>query len=267
MFFTDRGRVFQTKLYEIPEASRTSRGKPIHNFLEIPIEEKVSAIVSYDAKSVSPVQAGSHGVKDVTSQHLMMVTKNGMIKKTALASFQNVRRTSIIAMGLRKGDLLKWVKMSTGDEDAMITTSRGKAIRFQEKKIRSMGRGAGGVRGIRLMKGDEVSSLDIIDKKKMANGKLLVVMANGYGKQTALKEYKTQGRGGSGILTAKVTSKTGNVIAASIIDEEQEILALSKKGQIIKTKIATIRSSGRATQGVKIMSLEKGDSVTGIICL
>ena len=260
LFFTDRGRVFQTKLYEIPEASRTSKGKPIHNFLEIPIEEKVSAIVSYDAK----LEKNQQGLE---FQRLVMVTKNGMIKKTSLGAFQNVRRTGIIAMKLKKGDLLRWVKMSSGDEDVMITTSLGKAIRFEEKKIRSMGRGASGVRGIRLGRGDEVSSLCLVGKKEASNGRLLVVMANGFGKQTALKEYKTQGRGGSGILTAKVTSKTGHVIAASIIDEETDILALSQKGQIIKTKIATIRSAGRATQGVKIMTLEKGDSVTGIICL
>lgn len=258
LFFTDRGRVFQTKLYEIPEASRTSKGKPIHNFLEIPIEEKVSAIVSYDAQSTA---------KDLERHQLVMLTKNGMIKKTALSAFQNVRRTGIIAMGLKKGDLLRWVTMAQGGETIVITTALGKAIRFEEKKIRSMGRSAGGVRGIRLSNNDEVSSLNLINAHQATNGKLLVVMANGYGKKTPLREYKTQGRGGGGILTAKVTDKTGRVITAAVIYEEKEILALSKKGQIIRTKIDTIREAGRATQGVRIMSVEKGDSVTGIVCL
>lgn len=251
LFFTDHGRVFQTKVYEIPAATRTSKGKPIHNFLEVPTEEKVNAIITYGKNA---------------DGYLAMVTKNGVIKKTALKDFQNVRRNGIIAISLRKGDLLKWVKLSSGSEDIVITTSQGQAIRFKESQIRTMGRVAAGVRGIRLKGADQVASMDLVGKDAKS-AKLLVVMANGFGKQTAISQYKVQSRGGSGVKTAKITSKTGQLVAAHLVTDEEELLALSAKGQIIRTKLATIRVASRATQGVKIMTLNPGDKVAGIVCL
>ncbi len=256
LFFTDRGRVFQTKVWEIPAASRTAKGKPIQNFLEIPAEENVKAIVAYPEKAEGP-------------RYLVMATKQGMIKKTSLEDFGNVRRTGIIAMKLRKGDLLKWVKMSTGKDELIVTTGFGQAIRFKENQVRSMGRGAGGVRAIRLKKNDEVSSMEIINSgsANAKSQKLLVVMANGFGKQTLMSQYRIQRRGGSGIKTAKITAKTGLVVSAQLVEQEEEMIALSQKGQIIKTKLAHVRVAGRATQGVKIMSLNAGDKVSGITCL
>lgn len=276
LFFTDRGRVFQTKVYEIPAASRTAKGKPIHNFLEIPLEEKVSAIVSYRGLAQtkksrtnaekSPRESASSPRE---SAHLVMATRHGIIKRTALSEFGNVRRTGIIAISLKKGDLLKWVKLSLGGNDVLITTARGQAIRFKETQLRPLGRTASGVQAIRLRKDDAVSSMSVIETalQKKNPPKVLAVMANGYGKQTPLSQYKVQKRGGVGILTAKITAKTGPLIAARLVTDEEELIALSSKGQVIRAPLADVRTAGRATQGVRIMSLNQGDKVVGVICL
>ena len=267
LFFTDRGKVFQTKVYEIPTASRTAKGKSIYNFLEIPTNEKISAVVTYKNRPKS------RAVGD--SRYLVMATTRGLIKKTSLKDFENVRRTGIIAIKLRSDDLLKWVKLSSGDDQIILVTALGQAIRFKEKDVRLMSRGAAGVQGARLKKGDSVASLGIIkavepgNKLKSKNRRLLVVMAKGFAKQTPLKEYKLQKRGGSGIKTAKVTDKTGHVIAANILlDEEmEEILVFSSKGQALRTEIKNIRTASRFTQGVRIMNLKVGDELVGIVCL
>ncbi len=254
LFFTDKGRAFQTKAYEIPEASRTSKGKSVYNFLEIPVTEKVSTVISYP--------------KNTTEGYLVMITKGGVIKKTSLKDFQNVRRTGIIAIKLSSEDALMWVKLSSGQDEIVLTTSFGQAIRFKEKDIRGMGRTAGGVKGINLKKSDSVSGADVIPSKSSSDLKLLAVTANGFGKQTGLKEYKVQKRGGSGIKTAKITDKTGPVIGAHVVGPEtEEIIAFSSKGQAIKIPLKDVRILSRATQGVKIMNLEKGDKLIGIVCL
>lgn len=255
LFFTDRGRVFQTKVYEIPAGSRTAKGKAIHNFLEIPTTENISALIAYSEKS--------------KERYLVMVTKNGIIKKTALEDFANVRKGGIIAIKLGKNDLLKWVHMSSGEDQIIITTANGQAIRFKEKDVRQMGRATRGVTAIRLKKDDHVSSMETIKPELAAlkETKLLVIMANGYAKQTPLKEYKIQRRGGSGIKTAKITAKTGQIISAKTISEQEELLSLSTKGQILRTSVKSIRVAGRATQGVKIMTLKSGDKLAGMVCL
>jgi DNA gyrase subunit A len=260
LFFTDSGKVFQTKVYEIPVASRTSKGKAIHNFLEIPTTENISAIVSY------PVKNDKVAGED---DFLVMVTKNGVIKKTSLEDFLNVRRSGIIAITLKKGDLLKWVNLSSGNDEIIIATANGQAIRFKEKDCRPMGRTASGVTAIRLKKNDVVAGMEIVraEVAKSKEAKLLTVMALGYGKQTPLSEYKVQRRGGSGIKTANITSKTGQIVAAKAILAQEQLLALSAKGQIIKTEMKTVRIAGRATQGVRIMSLKPGDKLAGIVCL
>jgi DNA gyrase subunit A len=257
LFFTDRGRVFQTKVYEIPVATRTSKGKAIQNFLELPAEENVTAIVNYSGKA--PKQAGQ-----TMKKFLMMVTKQGNIKKTPLPDFENIRRTGIIAIKLKKGDQLKWARLTTGTDEAILATRQGQSIRFNEKLVRPMGRTAAGVRAIKLKKqNDEVAGFDIIEKG--GDAKLLVVMEHGFAKQTPLKEYKTQGRGGSGIKTADITPKTGSVVSAHVITEEKEIFALSAKGQMIRTELGTVRMTGRSAQGVRIMNLNSGDRVAGTI--
>jgi DNA gyrase subunit A len=261
LFFTDRGRVFQTKVYEIPAASRVSKGRAIHNFLEIPTDENISAIISYSEKKE----------KGRNQSYLIMVTKNGLIKKTLLEDFANIRRTGIIAIALKKGDLLKWVRLSGGKDQIIFATSLGQSIRFDEKQIRPMGRTAAGVRAIRLKKGDEVAGFDIIkmddSEKKVQDLRFLVVMSNGFAKQTPLKEYKLQRRGGSGIKTAKITPKTGHVISSHIISVEKEIFALSAKGQMIRTDLGSVRVTGRAAQGVKIINLKTGDKLAGTVII
>ncbi|MFH0890421.1 MAG: DNA gyrase subunit A [Candidatus Liptonbacteria bacterium] len=259
LFFTDRGRVFQTKVYEIPPASRTAKGRAIHNFLELPIGENIGAIIAYPDNK-----------KGQADSALVMVTKDGIIKKTILEDFRNIRRTGIIAISLKKGDLLKGVKMSDGRSQIILTTEKGQSIRFKESQVRKMGRSAAGIRAIRLKKGDQVASFDLIlesEKEKSKEGKLLVVMSNGFAKQTALKEYKVQNRGGSGIRTANITPKTGNLIGARIVTEETEILALSAKGQVIRTKLESVRTTGRSAQGVRIMTLHSADRLAGLVVI
>jgi len=217
----------------------------------------------------------------------VMLTKNGLIKKTPIEDFANVRRSGMIAIKLQKGDELKWVKLSSGKDEIIAATAQGQSIRFKESQLRPMGRTATGVRAIKLKKDDFVAGLDIITKtqinadqdadkrryisenlrKNLRESALLVVTENGFAKQTPLKQYKIQSRGGLGIKTAKITPKTGLIVAAQIITDEEEVLALSAKGQIIKTKISDIRTAGRATSGVRIMKLNSGDKVAGIVTL
>ncbi len=259
LFFTNRGRAFQTKVYEIPAGSRTSKGKVIQNFLEIPTDETISAIISYSDKK------NSGGGK-----FLVMVTKKGIIKKTGLENFENIRRNGIAAINLQKGDELKWVELSSGRDEIILITANGKAIRFKESQLRSMGRTAAGVKAIKIKGNDFIAGLDIInrgDKTKTISEKLLIITENGFAKQTPLKEYKVQSRGGQGIKTAKITEKTGKIVTAKIIEGEEELMALSNKGQIIKTKISDIRTAGRATSGVKVMRLNSGDKVAGAAIL
>ncbi len=252
LFFTNKGRAFQTKVYEIPVGSRTSKGKVIQNFLEIPTDETISAIISYSDKK------NSGGGK-----FLVMVTKKGIIKKTDLEGFENIRRNGIAAINLQKGDELKWVELSSGKDEIILITANGQAIRFKESQLRPMGRTAAGVKAIKIKGNDFIAGLDIIK----AGGKLLIITENGFAKQTLLKEYKVQSRGGQGIKTAKINEKTGKIVTAKIIESEEELMALSNKGQIIKTKISDIRTAGRATSGVKVMRLNSGDKVAGAATL
>jgi len=256
LFFTNRGRVFLTKGYDVPAASRTARGKTVYNFLEIPPEEHVTAMRAYTVDKEG----------EAKERNLVMVTARGLVKKTALKDFDNVRRTGIIAINLRQDDELRWVSLAEAQEEIIVASAFGQSIRFKESDARAMGRTAAGVTAIRLKDKDEVAGVGII--KKQEAGKFLIVMANGYAKQTPLKEYKTQNRGGSGMRTAKVTQKTGHIIAARIVGvETEEMIAFSKKGQVIRTKIADVRTTGRDAQGVKIMNLKEGDTLVGVVCL
>lgn len=262
LFFTNKGRVLQTKVYEIPAASRTAKGKLIQNFLEIPAEETISTIVSYPE-----TKKGNGGF-------LIMATREGLIKKTALEDFSSVRKSGLIAIKLKGHDQLQWVKLSSGKDEVILTTAKGQAIRFKEAQLRPMGRTASGVRAIKLKAGDFVAGLDIINeeqKRKSASGgksqSLLTVTELGFAKQTTLTEYKTQGRGGGGIKTARITDKTGHIVTTQIVTDEEELLTLSSKGQVIRTKISGIRTAGRATSGVRIMKLKGDDKVVGAVAL
>ncbi len=250
LFFTNRGRVFATKVYELPEASRTARGQALVNFLELPQDEMVSAVLTYSKKT--------------PAKFLILSTKKGLIKKTPIEEFAKVRRSGLIAIKLKSGDELKYVKYTTGNDDVILSTSNGQAIRFDEKDVRAMGRTAAGVKGMRLKKDDLIVSMDLVSKKdKLDNLQLLVVTENGLGKKTDLKFYKRQHRGGSGIKTLKVNPKTGRIVTVHVIDkaEEVDLIVISKMGQTLRTPIGKISTQGRATQGVRIMTLEGKDTV------
>ena len=254
LFFTDSGKVFQTKVHEIPQGSRTAKGKIIHNFLDIPASENVRAFVTYNAK-------------DSDIKFLVMATKDGVIKKTPIEDFANVRRNGIIALNLKKDDSLKWVMPSSGKDEIIMITAAGQAIRFKESQLRPMGRTAAGVRGIKLKKNDEVVGIDIVKQNADKKQLLLVVMSKGFAKQTLISEYKTQSRGGQGIKTAKITPKTGNIVSFKIIVSEEEVIVLSAKGQIIRTKLSDVRQSSRATSGVRVMRVDEKDSIVSSTCL
>jgi DNA gyrase subunit A len=271
LFFTNSGRVFQTKAYDIPEASRVARGQAIVNFLDLPPKEEVNALVALkenlkDKKKETNGLGGQNG-----ENYLVMMTKNGIIKKTQIADFANVRRSGLIAISLDKTDELRWVKCSSGSDELILVTAKGQSIRFKEKDARPMGRTAGGVRGLKVKKGDEVVGMDIIKSKALEQKikqELLVVMQNGYGKKTDLKQFKIQRRGGSGIKAAQVTAKTGAIVAAKILDDnEEDLIVISQKGQVIRTSLGSVSLLGRATQGVRIMKLEAGDRVASVAYL
>jgi len=272
LFFTNTGRVFQTKSYEIPEASRVARGQAVVNFLELGPKEEVSALVALKENLKNKKKGEVKTAAGIGEEnYLVMATKNGIIKKTAIGDFANVRRSGLIAIGLDKDDLLRWVKPSSGTDEIILVTAKGQSVRFKEKDARSMGRAAGGVRGLRLKKGDIVVGMDVISTKvKAGNAKpeLLVVMENGYGKKTELKQFKIQRRGGSGIKAAQVTPKTGQIVVAKILaGGEEDIIAISQHGQVIRTSLSSISLLGRATQGVRIIKLDEGDKVASVTCL
>ncbi|MEX2013431.1 MAG: DNA gyrase subunit A [Parcubacteria group bacterium] len=255
LFFTDKGKVYQIKMYDIPEGKRATRGKSVMNFISLSDDEKVTSILAMpkDKKNIG----GS----------LFMVTEKGTAKKVSAKSFQDVRSSGIISIKLSPGDRLISAELVEKGDDISIVTKKGQSIRFKESAVREMGRGAGGVRGIKMDKGDTVVGAHHI-KPDWKSGHLLVIAANGYGKRTKLSEYKVQGRGGSGVLTSKVTPKTGQVIASQVVtDQEDEVIAISKKSQVVRVELKEIPLLGRQTQGVRIMKLHPGDSIASLICL
>jgi DNA gyrase subunit A len=255
LFFTDKGKAYQIKMYELPEGKRATKGKSIVNYLAISSEEKVTSVL------VMPKEIKSAKLS------LILVTKNGTAKRVDAESFKDVRRNGLIAISLDAGDELKSALFLTDSDEVIIATSKGQSIRFKGKDIRVMGRNAAGVRGVKLGKADFVVGTDII-KKEMTNPEFLVVSSNGYGKKTSLKEYKVQNRGGSGIKTMKVTPKTGEIISSMVVTEnEEEIATISKKSQVIRVEIKEVPVLGRQTQGVRIMKLREGDSIASVTCI
>ncbi|MDP3763847.1 MAG: DNA gyrase subunit A [bacterium] len=291
LFFTDKGKAYQIKMYDIPEGKRATRGKSVMNFISLSDDEKVTSILALPAgRQAVPKPARPDGRSGGNAKGaggaLFMITENGTAKKVSAKSFQDVRSSGIIAIKLtppkagQAGDRLISVELVEKGDDISIVTKKGRSIRFKESAIREMGRGAGGVRGIKLTKGDLVVGAHLIkpewkpastregEPTRGGSGHLLVISANGYGKRTALSEYKVQGRGGSGILTSKVTPKTGPVIASQVVtDEEDEVIAISKKSQVVRVGLKEIPVLGRQTQGVRIMKLREGDSIASLICL
>ena len=259
LFFTDKGKAYQIKMYDLPEGKRATRGKSIMNFLQLTDGEKVTSIL--------PMVKGFKDAKGPNKVSLMMITKNGTVKKSSADSFTDVRRNGLIAIRLEDKDELLSSMFVEGDDSVILTTQKGQSIRFNHNDVREMGRTAAGVIGMKLDKGDVIVASD----KVVGGGKgaqLLIMTANGYGKKTKLSEYKTQHRGGSGIKTVKVTEKTGKLMVARVVtDEIEEILAISKASQVIRTELKSIPTLGRDTQGVRVMKLRDGDSIASLNCL
>lgn len=255
LFFTSRGRVFKLKAYEIPQAARTAKGQAVVNFLELAPGERVSAVLS---------------LKELDEyKYLVMVTNRGLIKKVDIGAFEEVRRSGLIAIKLKAEDNLEWIKPSSGKDEVILVTAKGQAVRFKEGDVRSMGRVAAGVRGIRLKGADRVVGMDVLDAKLVEKGlvELFVIMENGFGKRTDVKSYKIQRRGGSGIKTAKVTEKTGEVVGAFVVNakDERDLILISAKGQVVRIPLRSISVLGRATQGVRVMRFKvEGDGVASV---
>lgn len=255
LFFTDKGKVYQLKMYEIPEGRRATKGKSIMNFLTLAQDESVTSVLAMpkDTKSIEDLS-------------VMMMTREGTAKRVDAASFHDVRRSGIIAMSLKPEDRLISASFTAKGDTVSVVSQNGQSIRFKDSEIRQMGRTATGVKALTLKKGDHVIAADVI-AKDTKDPTLLVFSENGYGKQTDLKEYKVQNRGGSGIKTANVTEKIGKIMSAKVLTEDySEIVAMSKKGQVIRTDIKEIPKLGRQTQGVRIMKLKPGDSIASLVC-
>ncbi|MCX6056348.1 MAG: DNA gyrase subunit A [Chloroflexi bacterium] len=248
LFFSDRGKVYSEKAYQIPDANRTDRGIPIVNILALDPQERITAAVS-----VPNFENGSY---------FTLATMSGRIKRVALSEFSSVRPSGLIAINLEDKDKLGWVRLTTGQNEIMIVTRKGQALRIRESEIRSMGRQAAGVTGIRVKKGDRVASMDIIEP----GGKLLVVTENGFGKSTDLDEYPVRGRATGGIATIdqKNLPKTGEIVAARVVQDDDEVTMISSGGIMLRLKIKNISTSGRATRGFKVMDLGKENLVASV---
>lgn len=255
LFFTDLGKVYQMKMYDIPEGRRATKGKSIVNFLDLKDGERVTTIL--------PVPKGA----EVAGKSIFFVTKQGTIKKVPADSFASVRRSGLIAINLHDGDTLLGTIMTQKNDSVCLITSDGQSIRFAESDVRDMGRTAAGVRGIDLDKHDVVVGLGVVSPD-MKNPTLMVMSDHGYGKRTDLEEYKIQKRGGSGIKTANVTDKTGPIVGAKIVtDDHTELIAISAKSQVIRTELESIPVLSRATQGVRVMKLREGDRLASLTLL
>ena len=258
LFFTDSGKVLKVPAFEIPQGTRVAKGRGLANFLEISPKDKILSLMSLTKEE-----------EDAGEGFLVMVTKKGIIKRTALDKFKNVRRSGLIAISLKTGDSLEKVSKTNGKDEIILVSKRGKSIRFPETEIRSMGRSAAGVKGIDLKKGDEVIGMSIISgDKEEKKGYLLVISENGYGKRTGLSKYKAQKRGGVGIKTMNIKPKTGELVVSRILTKKEgDLIVTSQQGQVIRIKAQSISELGRDTQGVRIMKLNEKDKVVSIACL
>ena len=245
LFFTDRGRCYWVKVHAIPQAGRISRGRSIVNLLKIEKGEQVTAYVP---------------IREFTSNaYILMATESGIVKKCSLKLFSNPRKGGIIACDLKKGDTLKAVALTDGNQDVVLATEQGKAIRFSEKDVRSMGRAAAGVKGMTLAKGDRIVGMVIVKRE----ASLFCVSQKGYGKRTPLSRFRVTRRGGKGIIAIK-TERNGNLVAAKEVVEDDELILISSSGQVIRMRAKDMRDMGRSTQGVRLMNMKKGDSVIDV---
>jgi DNA gyrase subunit A len=241
LFFTQKGRVYWKKVYEVPEGGRVTRGKAMVNLLDVSADEKIAAMIRVREFS--------------ENEHLVMATEQGIVKKTNLSEFRNPRADGIIAIQIEEGDKLMGVKLTTGPNDVMLITRQGMSIRFNEAQLRDQGRSTVGVWGIDLGKDDRVENLEVVEP----NATLLVITENGYGKRTNFEEYRTQSRGGKGVITIKTNERNGKVVGAHTVRDHDAIMLITSRGQMIRMPVSDIRAIGRNTQGVRLIHLDEGD--------
>jgi DNA gyrase subunit A len=248
LFFSDRGKVYSEKVYQIPDADRAAKGIPLLNVLSLDANERVTAAIA-----VSDFSA--HG-------YCMLATARGRVKRVDMEEFAAVRPSGLIAMTLDEGDVLGWARPTSGSDEVIFVTERGRALRFDENKVRSMGRQAAGVQGIRLSEGDLVTSMDVVDKE----GSLLIVTTGGFGKRTALKEYMTKGRGSHGVTTIDLDllPEIGKIAAARVVQNDDDLTLITANGVALRMKVRNIKLSGRATKGVHLIKPQDGDYVATV---
>ena len=248
LFFSNKGKLYRLRGYEIPEAGRTAKGTAIVNLLRLDNGEKISAVI--------PISTFEDG------KYLLMATRNGLIKKTALKDFDSTRKTGLLSITLKDDDELIDVRLTDGEDNVVLVTSKGLSITFDEKDVRPVGRSAQGVIGIRLDSDDFVIGMESIINSKDAT--LLAITENGFGKRTELTEYRVQNRGGRGVITYKVTPKTGNIVGIRIATGNEDVMLITDKGTIIRLKVEEVSVLGRATQGVTLMRTNDGGKVVSI---
>ncbi|HEX7973073.1 MAG TPA: DNA gyrase C-terminal beta-propeller domain-containing protein, partial [Anaerolineales bacterium] len=248
LFFSNKGKVYSERAYQIPDADRTGKGIPIVNVLSLGANETITAVVA---------------VSEFDESHFCtVVTRNGRIKRMALAELASARPSGLIAINLEKGDELRWAHQTNGSDDIILVTAQGRALRFSEKKVRSMGRSAGGVTAIRLDKGDYLASMTVIEPE----GYLALITANGYGKRTPLSQYPAKGRGTGGVQTMdkKAISTTGEIVGARVVQEDDDLMIISSGGVVLRTPVQRISSAGRAARGVHLIKLQENDTVASL---
>ncbi|MCK4776913.1 MAG: DNA gyrase subunit A, partial [Actinomycetia bacterium] len=246
LFFSNRGRVYKLKVYEVPKGSRTSRGRAVINLLPLASDEKIEAVIN---------------VKNFEGDRfLMMATKRGLAKKTPLEAYKSIRKNGIIAINLRDDDMLFEVQLTNGKRDIILATKNGKAIRFNEQDVRPMGRGATGVRGVRISEDDEVLAMEPVEGSE----DLFIITEFGYGKRTSLKYFPLQKRGGKGVIAFKKGRNRGHIVTIKPVAKSNELILVSKDGVVIRISAKSVSCMGRNTSGVRVMRLRKGDLVSDI---
>ena len=253
LFFTQKGKCFWMRVYEIPEGSKTSKGRAIQNLINIEQDDKVKAFIC------------TQNLKDeeyINAHYVIMATKRGQVKKTSLEQYSRPRTNGINAITIKEGDELLEAKLTTGESQVMLALKSGKAIRFEEAKTRPMGRGASGVRGITLAHdADEVIGMISVDDME---SNILVVSENGYGKRSSLEDYRITNRGGKGVKTISITEKTGSLVSIKNVTDEDDLMIINKSGIAIRMAVEDLRVMGRATQGVKLINLKGSDSIAAV---
>ncbi|HEX6512245.1 MAG TPA: DNA gyrase C-terminal beta-propeller domain-containing protein, partial [Chloroflexota bacterium] len=247
LFFTERGRVFQLKAHEIPDSSRTAKGTPVINLINIEPKERVTALVHV----TNFEEAGNY---------MVLATRRGEIKKTAIKEFSSVRRAGLVAYDIEPGDDLLFVRAVHEDGDVIIASKNGLAARFSETTLRSASRASGGVRGIKLQAGDEAVGMDVV----RPGAEMLTITEDGMGKRTPIEEYRSTGRGVQGVFTMELREKGRKLAGMRVVEPDDELMLISKDGIVIRTVVETIRQTGRLAQGVKVMNLNRGDKVSSI---